>query len=246
MNKRQFLKTGMALSAGAILGGGAFASEALKSGNETFATLDVITGADGKYILPELPYAYNALEPWMDEPTMRLHHDKHHAGYVRGVNKATEGIANALENGDFSNVKHLERDLAFHGAGHILHTMFWNNMSPSKSNPSPELKKYILRDFGSFETFKKYFKAASKSVEASGWGILGYQPHADKLVVLQSEKHQNLSQWITYPILVIDVWEHAYYLKYQNRRGDFIDAFFNVIDWDNVNLRFAHMLSAFR
>jgi Fe-Mn family superoxide dismutase len=192
--------------------------------------------------LPPLPYAYDALEPYIDEQTMRLHHDIHHNGYVAGLNAAEAKLAEARSSGDFSAVKHLSREAAFHGSGHLLHSIFWPNMiaaSEAKAAPDGELGAAIDRDFGSFDAFKGQFVAASNAVEGSGWGILAYRPADDSLVVLTAEKHQNLTQWGVVPLLVLDVWEHAYYLKYQNRRPEYVNGFFNIINWDDVAARFA-------
>ncbi len=191
------------------------------------------------HTLPELPYAYDALEPHIDEQTMRLHHDIHHIGYVTGLNNAEEKLAEARESGDFGLTKHWEREAAFHGAGHLLHTIFWTNMGPDGGGePGGELSDAINGDFGDFDKFKSHFSAAANQVEGSGWGILAYRPFDGKLVILQAEKHQNLTQWGVIPLLVIDVWEHAYYLKYQNKRPDYTAAFFNVINWSDVEDRF--------
>lgn len=191
------------------------------------------------HTLPELPYAYDALEPHIDEQTMRLHHDIHHNGYVTGLNNAEEKLAAARESGEFGLTKHWEREAAFHGAGHLLHTIFWTNMGPDGGGePGGELSDAINGDFGDFEKFKSHFSAAANQVEGSGWGILAYRPFDGKLVILQAEKHQNLTQWGVIPLLVIDVWEHAYYLKYQNKRPDYTAAFYNVINWSNIEDRF--------
>jgi Fe-Mn family superoxide dismutase len=191
--------------------------------------------------LPPLPYPYDALEPYIDEQTMRLHHDIHHAGYVKGLNTAEEKLAEARKAGDFVLVKHWSREAAFHGSGHLLHSIFWPNMiaaSKAKAAPEGALARAIDRDFGSFEAFRAQFEAASNAVEGSGWGILAYRPADDSLVILQAEKHQNLTQWGVVPLLVLDVWEHAYYLKYQNRRGEYVKNFFNIINWDDVAKRY--------
>ena len=191
--------------------------------------------------LPPLPYDYDALEPYIDEQTMRLHHDIHHAGYVKGLNNAEAKLAEARKAGDFSLVKHWSREAAFHGSGHLLHSIFWPNMmaaDKAKAAPTGALGKAIDRDFGSFEAFKAQFIAASGAVEGSGWGILAYRPDDDTLVVLTAEKHQNLTQWGVVPLLVLDVWEHAYYLKYQNKRGEYVKNFFNIINWDDVAKRY--------
>ncbi len=231
MNKRDFLKTSAVLGTAALFGN----SISALGENRIVSPLAATLNADGEYTLPPLPYAYDALEPHIDSTTMKLHHDKHHAGYVRGLNKATLMVSKAVESGDFALIKHWERELAFHGAGHFLHSIFWQVMGPTQGQRSHTLVKYINKSFGSFDNFKKLFFNATKTVEGSGWGILAYQPDADKLIVLQAEKHHNQTQWVSVPILVCDVWEHAYYLKYQNMRGDYINGFMEVINWDKVS-----------
>jgi len=191
--------------------------------------------------LPPLPYPYDALEPYIDEQTMHLHHDIHHLGYVKGLNTAEEKLAEARNSGDFGLVKHWSREAAFHGAGHLLHSIFWTNMTAADraaAKPSGELSQAIDRSFGGFDAFKAQFQAAANAVEGSGWGILAYRPADDSLVILQAEKHQNLTQWGVVPLLVLDVWEHAYYLKYQNKRPEYVKSFFNIINWDDVAERY--------
>ena len=195
-----------------------------------------------KYELPPLPYAYDALEPHIDKQTMRLHHDKHHLSYVNGLNSALEKLAAARQAGDFALVKHWSREAAFHGSGHLLHSIFWPNMAPAGSGPSApqgDLGAQITKDFGSFDAFKAHFTAAAGAVEGSGWALLAWEPNAGQLVVLTAEKHQNLTQWGVVPLLVLDVWEHAYYLKYQNNRGAYVNAWWNVVNWADVAERFA-------
>lgn len=188
--------------------------------------------------LPSLSYAYNALEPVIDEETMRLHHDKHHAGYVTGLNAAEQKLADARKSGDYTLIKHYSKEIAFHGSGHILHSIFWKNLSPDGGGePTGKLLSAIKEDFGGFERFKAQMVAGTNAVEGSGWGILAYQPDFDNLVILQAEKHQDLTQWGAYPIFVIDVWEHAYYLKYQNKRAEFVNNIFNIINWKDVASR---------
>lgn len=194
----------------------------------------------GGHRLPPLPYAYDALEPYIDEKTMRLHHDEHHKSYVEGLNQAEKKMAEARQKNDFALIKHWEREAAFHGAGHYLHTIFWHIMSPQgggKANGA--IAAQIKNDFGSYEAFKQHFSAAAKNVEGSGWAILVWSPRSHRLEILQAEKHQNLSQWDVIPLLVLDVWEHSYYLKYPNERAAYIDAWWNVVNWDHVNERFA-------
>lgn len=194
-------------------------------------------GETGEYVLPPLPYDYNALEPLMDEETMRLHHDKHHAGYVRGLNRALSALADIRDQrGDASLIKHWSRELAFHGCGHLNHVIYWEVMTApgTGGEPTGALAEAITRDFGSFEQFAAHFKAASGAVEGSGWGWLAYEPVAGKLLVLQGEKHQNLAVTGTVPLLGIDVWEHAYYLKYKNARGAYVSAFMDLVNWNRV------------
>lgn len=195
----------------------------------------------GGHRLPPLPYAYNALEPYIDEKTMRIHHDIHHQSYVDGLNKAEKKLEEARKSGDFELVKHWERELAFNGAGHYLHTIFWNIMNPRGGGEAGgELAQQIKKDFGSFDRFKKQFTEAADKVEGGGWAILVWSPRSHRLEILQAEKHQNLSQWDVVPLLVLDVWEHAYYLKHQNKRKDYINDWWNVVYWPEVAERFKH------
>lgn len=241
MDKRTFLKTtALAGIAGLAASKGAAAKKLISQA--PMDELSKTVASDGSYKLPQLPYAYNALEPYIDEQTMRLHHDKHHAGYVKGLNNAIAKINENTQSGDFALIKHWEKELAFHGAGHFLHTLFWNSMSPKQGQRSALLNKYLNKSFGNFDNFVALYHAATKSVEGAGWGILAYEPGADKLIILQAEKHQNLTQWVTIPILACDVWEHAYYLKYQNKRGDYITNFMKVINWKVVSSRLENII----
>ena len=190
------------------------------------------------YTLPPLPY--KSLEPVIDNATLALHHDKHHAGYVKGANAANDALAKAREAGDFALVKHWERELAFHASGHALHTLYWTSMRPGgRGEPSAALAQAMEASFGSREKMLAQFAAATKAVEASGWGVLAWEPLSQRLVVLQAEKHQDLTVWGAIPILVCDVWEHAYYLKYQNNRGAYVDAVLGILDWQSASERFA-------
>ncbi|WP_394232829.1 superoxide dismutase [Niallia oryzisoli] len=194
----------------------------------------------GNHILPPLPYAYDALEPYISEEIMKLHHTKHHQSYVDGLNKAEKNLEKARKNGDFSLVKHWSRELAFHGSGHYLHTIFWHNMSPKGGGaPKGDLLKEIEKYFGSFEAFKKHFSEAAKQVEGVGWAILVWSPRSRHLEILQSERHMLLTQWDTIPLLVLDVWEHAYYLQYKNNRPEYVDKWWNIVSWTNVQERFS-------
>ena len=200
-------------------------------------------GALTKHVLPELAYGYDALEPFLDKETMELHHSKHHQGYVNGLNGAEAALAKAREAGDYALIQHWSRQLAFHYGGHYLHSMFWATMAPSGSGgggePTGALADKINEDFGSFAAFQGQFSAASATVEGSGWGLLHYRPSDDRLVICQAENQHKVAQWGATPILGIDVWEHAYYLKYQNRRPEYIKAWWNVVNWSAVAERLA-------
>lgn len=193
------------------------------------------------FLLPELPYAYDALEPFLNAETLHLHHDKHHQAYVNAYNEAEEKLRAAQKAGDFSAIRALCDALAFNYSGHLLHSLFWTNMKPDGGSvPSADLAAQIRQDFGSYDVFKAQFLAATNSVQGSGWGILAWEPLGGQLVILQAEKHQNLAMWGATPLLVLDVWEHAYYLQYQNRRTDFTAGFFqHAVNWDDVAARFA-------
>lgn len=193
-----------------------------------------------EYVLAPLPYDYNALEPVIDERTLRLHHDKHHASYVKGANTAMQKLAEARSQGDFEHVRALERDLAFNGSGVILHDLYWNSMRPA-GGPAPqgELAEHIKRDFGSVDAFKAQFAEAGKSVTGSGWSLLGLEPALNKLMVLQVQTHEHQTIWGVQPLLVMDVWEHAYYLQYQNNRGDYVQKWADLIDWEKAAARYA-------
>lgn len=193
----------------------------------------------GKHTLPPLPYAYDALEPYISSEIMRLHHDKHHQSYVDGLNKAELMMKKARETNDYALLKHWEREAAFHGSGHYLHTLFWEEMIPGGGGqPKGDLNKQIEKDFGSFQAFKNHFSEAAKQVEGVGWAILVWVPRARKLEILQSERHMILTQWDTIPILVLDVWEHAYYLQYKNDRTSYVKNWWNVVNWPQTSLRF--------
>ncbi|WIF96440.1 superoxide dismutase [Pontibacillus chungwhensis] len=193
----------------------------------------------GKHKLPPLPYAYNALEPYISKEIMRLHHDVHHKSYVDGLNKAEIELEKLRKNGKDTLIKHWLREQSFNGSGHFLHTIFWFNMSPNGGGkPEGELLKQINRDFGSFKTFKKQFTDAAKSVEGVGWALLVWELRSGRLAIQTVEKHQNVSLWDVIPILALDVWEHAYYLQYQNKRADYIDSWWNVVNWKDASKRF--------
>lgn len=195
--------------------------------------------ANGEYVLPPLPYAADALEPYIDEQTMVVHHATLHQNYVNGANRTVKALAAiAAGEGDVAQSKALARDLAFFGSGHALHTLFWNNMKPNGGGePTGVLAEALGRDFGSLEGFFRQFTGAAVGVEGSGWALLSYEPIAGRLIVLQVEKQQNLTFQGAIPLLGCDVWEHAYFLKYQARRAEYVEAWKNVINWDDVAQR---------
>lgn len=241
MNKSEHVDRRAALGAMALLGSGlAFATAANAGQPEDGDALTPIGwDADaGEYVLPLLPYAYDALEPHIDAQTMQIHHGKHHAGYVRGLNTALAALAEARDSGDASLIQYWTRKVSFHGAGHVNHTLFWLGMAPAGQGgggqPSGALAQAIRRDFGSFDRFSWQFQSAAKSVEGSGWGWLVHEPISGRLTILQAENQQKLLLTGVVPLLGIDVWEHAYYLRYQNRRADYVTAFMNVINWPRV------------
>ena len=192
--------------------------------------------ADGAYTLPDLPYSYDALAPLYEEQTLRIHHDRHHAGYVRGLNSTLEKLKAARSAGDYGSIKALSRDLAFHGSGHVLHSLFWHSMSPERPAVPDRLGEMLAQSFGSVDAAKGQFAAATKAVEGSGWGLLAYEPIADTLLVMQAEKHQNLTMWGVVPLLVCDVWEHAYYLQYASDRSTWVDNFMQMANWPFATL----------
>lgn len=200
------------------------------------------TGAPKEYTLPPLPYPPDALEPSIDAQTMTLHHDKHHAAYVKGLNDALAKLSTARQGGkdskNLGEIRAATDSLAFNGSGHVLHTIFWHNMKKDAGGmPKGEIAATIKRDFGDVGGFLAQFSQAATTVQGSGWGILAWEPLSGRLIVLSTEKHQNQTMYGCVPLLVLDVWEHAYYLKYQNNRAGYVEAFWRLVDWDNVNMR---------
>lgn len=188
------------------------------------------------YKLPDLPYGYKDLEPYISEEQLKIHHDKHHQAYVDGANAILKKF-DSRDTGEF-NVKAVSKELTFHVGGFVLHNYFWTNMGPASKcggEPSGTIVEYIKKDFGNFERFKKEFTQAAAGVEGSGWAVLTLCRKTDRIFIMQIEKH-NVNVIPGFRImLVLDMWEHAYYLDYQNRRPDYIEAFWNLVNWDEVN-----------
>ena len=194
-----------------------------------------------KYVLPELPYAYDALEPHISAEIMELHHSKHHQNYVNGANAALEKLEAARKDGSIAAVvTALSKDLAFNLGGHTNHSLFWENLSPNGGGkPTGALAAAIDTDFGSFEEFQKHFAAAALGLQGSGWAVLAYDKIGERLVIEQMTDQQGNLSIDLVPLLLLDMWEHAFYLQYKNVKADYVAAVWNVFNWDEVAARYA-------
>ena len=190
------------------------------------------------YTLPDLPYDFGALEPHYSAEILELHHDKHHAAYVAGANTTLEKLADAREKGEFGTIVGLEKTLAFNLSGHVLHSIFWTNLSPDGGDkPDGDLASAIDEHFGSFDAFKAQMTQASTTVQGSGWGVLAWEPLAGRLLIEQVYDHQgNIGQG-SVPLLVFDAWEHAFYLQYKNVKADYVAALWNIVNWADAASR---------
>ena len=192
-----------------------------------------------KFTLPDLPYDYAALEPHISAQIMQLHHDKHHNTYVTGANTALEKMEEARANGDAAGAAKLSKDLQFNLGGHINHSIFWKNLSPEGGDkPTGELAAAIDEFFGSFDAFRDQFTAVATTIQGSGWAILAYEPIAGNLVIEQMYDQQNGVPVATFPLLQLDMWEHAFYLDYQNVKADYVKAWWNIVNWADATERF--------
>jgi Fe-Mn family superoxide dismutase len=192
-----------------------------------------------KYVLPDLSYDYGALEPNISGKIMELHHDKHHLAYVNGANSALDALADAREKNDLTMVNKFQKDLAFNLAGHINHTVFWKNMSPEGGDkPTGELAAAIDEYFGSFDAFRAHFTASALGIQGSGWSILVWDILGQKLIIEQLYDHQGNLSVGSIPLLMLDMWEHAFYLDYQNVKPEYVKAFWNIVNWADVQARF--------
>jgi Fe-Mn family superoxide dismutase len=191
------------------------------------------------YTLPDLTYDYGSLEPHISGKIMELHHSKHHAAYVAGINGALAALEEAREKNDFANINKLQKDLAFHLGGHINHSIFWKNLSPeSEGRPEGELAAAITEFFGSFEAFQSHFNATALGIQGSGWAFLAWDSLGERLVIEQLYDQQGNVAPATIPVLMLDMWEHAFYLDYLNVKGDYVKAFWNIVSWGDVQTRF--------
>ena len=194
-----------------------------------------------KYVLPELPYAYDALEPHISAEIMELHHSKHHQNYVNGANAALEKLEAARKDGSIAAVvTALSKDLAFNLGGHTNHSLFWENLGPNGGGkPTGALAAAIDADFGSFDEFQKHFAAAALGLQGSGWAGLAYDKIGERLVIEQMTDQQGNLSIDLVPLLLLDMWEHAFYLQYKNVKADYVAAVWNVFNWDEVAARYA-------
>jgi Fe-Mn family superoxide dismutase len=194
--------------------------------------------------LPPLPYDYDALEPSISEQVLTWHHDTHHQGYVNGLESAEQTLSENRQNGDFGSSAGAMRSVTHNGCGHYLHTLFWENMDPNGGGePDGELRSRIEEDFGSYEGWKGEFKAAASA--AGGWALLVYDPVANQLRNVPVDKHDQGALWGSHPVLALDVWEHSYYYDYGPSRGEFVDAFFEVVNWGSVEEEFQNCIDHF-
>lgn len=192
-----------------------------------------------KYTLPDLTYDYGSLEPNISGKIMELHHDKHHLAYVNGANTALDLLAEARDKNDLTWVNKLQKDLAFNLAGHVNHTVFWRNLSPEGGDkPVGELAAAIDEFFGSFDGFRAHFTASALGIQGSGWSILAWDVLGEKLIIEQLYDHQGNLAPASIPLLMLDMWEHAFYLDYQNVKGEYVKAFWNIVSWPDVTARF--------
>jgi Fe-Mn family superoxide dismutase len=191
------------------------------------------------YVLPDLDFDYGALEPHYAARVLELHHSKHHAAYVKGVNDTLDKLASSRSEGDLSAIVGLEKTLAFNLSGHVLHCLFWENLSPEGGGrPEGELGAAIDEHFGSFDAFRSQLTQAAVTVQGSGWGAVSWEPLGERLYIEQVYDHQGNVGQSGVPLLVIDAWEHAYYVQYENRRADYVEAIWNLLDWSDVDARF--------
>jgi len=193
----------------------------------------------GAYTLPDLPYDYSALERAMSAEILELHHSKHHLAYVNGANSTLDQLAEARDKEQFGALVGLQKTLAFHLSGHVLHSLFWENLSPDGGDrPEGALADAVTEHFGSFDAFKQQLTAATVGVQGSGWGILSWEPLGKRLIVEQVyDHHGNVGQG-TVPLLAFDAWEHAYYLQYRNVRPDYVTRLWDVVNWQDVSARY--------
>jgi Fe-Mn family superoxide dismutase len=193
------------------------------------------------YVLPKLPYDYGDLQPYMSKEQLTIHHDKHHQAYVNGANAVLQKLDKARKEGADLDVKSTLKELSWNIGGNLLHSLFWNNLAPPKKaggKPGGALGDALDKEFGSFDRFKKEFTQAAASVEGSGWAALTIDKQTKRPIIMQIEKHNTNVYPGFHILMVLDVFEHAYYIDYKNDRAKYIEAFWNIINWNKPNERF--------
>jgi len=195
------------------------------------------------YKLPELGFGYRELEPYISEQQLTIHHQKHHQAYVNGANEILQKLDAARKDGASVDMKATLKALSFNIGGHLLHTLFWENLAPAQTvaGPSGALADVLNQEFGSLERFKQEFSQAAVTAEGSGWAALTFCRLTDRPIIMQIEKHNTNVYPMFRILLVLDVWEHAYYLDYKNERAKFVDAFWNIVNWKAVEKRLEHL-----
>jgi len=203
---------------------------------------------DNAYVLPKLPYDYNGLEPYISEQQLTIHHDKHHLAYINGANAAFKKLDEARKSKAEIDIKAMLKELSFNIGGHQLHSIFWPTLAPAGrgggGEPTGKLADAINKEFGSFAQFKAEFSKAAASTEGSGWAALAIDVKTKQLAIMQIEKHNVNVYTGFYIVMVLDVWEHAYYLDYKNERPKFVEAFWNIVNWERINKRFEEALDS--
>jgi Fe-Mn family superoxide dismutase len=258
-SRREFLgavgpgAAGLGAALGISVTGGQAAGEEVPGGRGERGSLaqrmlvDAYQG--GRYTLPPLPYPYDALEPHIDARTMDLHHNRHHLGYVEGLNRALSDMAEMQAGGriDPYRLGSLEREISFNGGGHLLHTLFWATMGSGQGgDPGGAVAEAIRANFGGLDTFRTCFTRVAATVKGVGWALLMYEPVGDRLFIAQVNEHDAHVIPGAEPLLPLDVWEHAYYLKYGPGRVDYIQAWWNVVNWGVVEQSFGWLRSHYR
>jgi superoxide dismutase, Fe-Mn family len=241
MERKDFLRVGALFTGAALITRDVHAASDIQG-----MGLDTLVDAEGNFTQAPLPYTEAALEPFMDAETLHLHHVFHHGGAVKGANNDQLKLKAAMDANDQALITYWSRKLSYHLSSHVLHSIFWTNLGVKKSTPQGELLKRIEKDFGSVDRLWMALASMSKDIDGNGWGVLGYHPYTDKLLLMPVENHERITHWGALPLLVIDVWEHAYYLKFRNKRPDFVDNLAQLVDWDNVAARLDAALKATR
>lgn len=241
MERKDFLRAGALFTGAALITRDVHAAADIQG-----MGLDKLVDADGNFVQAPLPYAESALEPFMDAETLHLHHAFHHGGAVKGANNDQAKLKAAMDANDQAQLTYWSRKLSYHLSSHVLHSIFWTNLAAKKSSPQGELLKRIEKDFGTLDRLWAALASMSKDIDGNGWGVLGYHPYTDKLLLMPVENHERITHWGALPLLVIDVWEHAYYLKFKNKRPDFVDNLQQLVDWDNVAARLVAVVKATR